>query len=306
MKKRTKEAHLTDRSGEPKAKKAKPESTLPGQFATWTRKQAELRAEEAMEIDEISTNVDARQSFLILTKYSAAEEADKENSVSAGSTEDKLHAICFLCATTFPQTNVVAHVGQSNIHRQRLEDTHMLDSAYALMKSLGIEPEQMLKVSIDTTGEGGDYVDRAKMRREVEKQRRRELKAQAKSAPKIKMSLGGNALDDDHGKTSLTAPCHYVCKTIADHQCVDGPASGIGASMLKKHGWSEGQGLGAGNGRTAPIEQNMYAAGVGLGHESSRKGDAIEEANRLTKGEGSSFADATKNAARQRFHDMTG
>jgi hypothetical protein len=76
--------------------------------------------------------------------------------------------------------------------------------------------------------------------------------------------------------------------------------------MLKKHGWSEGQGLGAGNGRTAPIEQNMYAAGVGLGHESSRKGDAIEEANRLTKGEGSSFADATKNAARQRFHDMTG
>jgi hypothetical protein len=203
VKKRTKEAQLTDRFGEPKAKKAKAESTLPGQFATWTRKQAELRAEEAMEIDEASTNIDARQSFIVLTKISAAEEADKENSSLTESAEGNLHAICFLCATTFPQTNAISHVSQSNLHRQRLEDTRMLDDAYALMKSLGIEPEQMLKVQVDFAGDGEDYLDRAKLRREVEKQRRRELKAQAKSAPKIKMSLGGNALDDDHGEPCL-------------------------------------------------------------------------------------------------------
>jgi hypothetical protein len=79
----------------------------------------------------------------------------------------------------------------------------MLDGAYALMKSLGIEPEQMLKVQIESVGEGEEYVDRAKLRREMEKQRRRELKAQAKSAPKLKMSLGGNAVDDDHGESYL-------------------------------------------------------------------------------------------------------
>jgi hypothetical protein len=203
VKKRVKDANLTDKFGEPKAKKAKADSTLPGQFATWTRKQAELRAEEAMDIDEVSTIVDARQSFLVLTKVSPATEANKENALSAEPTETELHPICFLCATTFPQANAVAHVSHSNLHKQRLEDTHMLDGAYALMKSLGIEPEQMLKVQIESVGEGEEYVDRAKLRREMEKQRRRELKAQAKSAPKLKMSLGGNAVDDDHGESYL-------------------------------------------------------------------------------------------------------
>lgn len=81
--------------------------------------------------------------------------------------------------------------------------------------------------------------------------------------------------------------------------------------MLRKHGWTDGQGLGSGTGagaagRTGLIEQNMYAAGVGLGHAESRQGDALEEANRLTKGEANSFADKTKSSARQRFYDLGG
>jgi hypothetical protein len=89
----------------------------------------------------------------------------------------------------------------------------MLDSAYTLMKSLNISAEQTYKVPHDlitNAGESGqEYLDRAKLRREAEKQRRRELKAQAKSAPKIRMVLGGNgnnnvnntnnADENDHG-----------------------------------------------------------------------------------------------------------
>jgi hypothetical protein len=211
LKKRAKES---DKAAEPKVKKAKTETTLPGQFATWTRKQAELRAEEAMDLDPASTNIDARQSFLILTRMSTAGEAKSaENSTSEPPEDPQIHAICFLCATSFPQSNVIAHLTQSPLHRQRLEDTHMLDSAYTLMKSLNVSAEQTYKVPHDlitNAGESGqEYLDRAKLRREAEKQRRRELKAQAKSAPKIRMVLGGNgnnntnntnnADEDDHG-----------------------------------------------------------------------------------------------------------
>jgi hypothetical protein len=50
----------------------------------------------------------------------------------------------------------------------------------------------------------------------------------------------------------------------------------------------------------------MYAAGVGLGHEDSKRGDALEVANALTRGGGGdSFADKTREGARRRWRDMS-
>lgn len=51
------------------------------------------------------------------------------------------------------------------------------------------------------------------------------------------------------------------------------------------------------------IDQSLYAAGVGLGHETSRIGDAVQEAARTTKG-GSGFIEKTKEVFRDRFEKM--
>lgn len=81
--------------------------------------------------------------------------------------------------------------------------------------------------------------------------------------------------------------------------------SSIGASLLRKMGWSEGSGLGAeGAGVTAPISTDVYAPGVGLGAQGGRLGDATEEAGRNTRGRYDEFLAKTKDNARQRYEEM--
>ena len=78
-----------------------------------------------------------------------------------------------------------------------------------------------------------------------------------------------------------------------------------GASLLGKMGWSAGEGLGAtGTGRTAPIATDMYVQGVGLGAQGGKVGDAIEEAERMTKGGYGGFLERTREGAKERFERM--
>lgn len=79
---------------------------------------------------------------------------------------------------------------------------------------------------------------------------------------------------------------------------------GKGLNMLQNAGWTAGQSLGTGNGTTAPLDQNMYRRGVGLGHEGGNLGDAVEEAQRMTRGDGSRFVEKTKESARERFKKL--
>ncbi|KAJ5780397.1 hypothetical protein N7457_005557 [Penicillium paradoxum] len=79
----------------------------------------------------------------------------------------------------------------------------------------------------------------------------------------------------------------------------------IGASLLRKMGWSAGSGLGAeGTGVTAPISTELYAPGVGLGAQGGKLGDATEEAGRKTRGRYEEFLEKTKDNARQRYEEM--
>lgn len=78
-----------------------------------------------------------------------------------------------------------------------------------------------------------------------------------------------------------------------------------GASLLGKMGWSAGSGLGAqGTGMTAPISQDVYVQGVGLGAQGGKLGDAVEEAERQTKGGYGGFLEKTKEGARERFERL--
>lgn len=78
-------------------------------------------------------------------------------------------------------------------------------------------------------------------------------------------------------------------------------------ALLGKMGWSAGEGLGAqGTGRTETIATDMYVAGVGLGAQGGKVGDAAEEAERNTKGGYKEFAERTKEKARERFGGLNG
>ena len=78
-----------------------------------------------------------------------------------------------------------------------------------------------------------------------------------------------------------------------------------GASLLGKMGWSAGEGLGAtGSGMTKPIATEMYVQGVGLGAEGGKVGDAVEEAERATRGGYGGFLERTREGAKERFERM--
>ena len=78
-----------------------------------------------------------------------------------------------------------------------------------------------------------------------------------------------------------------------------------GASLLGKMGWSAGEGLGAqGTGRTETIATDMYVQGVGLGAQGGKIGDAVDEAERNTKGGYGEFLERTRDKAKERFESM--
>ena len=68
---------------------------------------------------------------------------------------------------------------------------------------------------------------------------------------------------------------------------------------------SRGEGLGAnGTGIVDPISTKAYVQGVGLGASGGKLGDAVDEANRNTKGGYGVFLERTKERAKERFEQM--
>ena len=83
------------------------------------------------------------------------------------------------------------------------------------------------------------------------------------------------------------------------------PTMSKGAALLGKMGWSAGTGLGAqGTGMTAPVQQELYVQGVGLGAQGGKVGDAVEEAGRNTRGRYDEFLEKTRDNARERYERM--
>jgi RNA-binding protein 5/10 len=84
-----------------------------------------------------------------------------------------------------------------------------------------------------------------------------------------------------------------------------GPTVSKGAALLGKMGWTAGSGLGAqGTGMAEAIKTDMYVQGVGLGAKGGKVGDAVEEAQRLTKGDYKGFLEKGKDKTRERFDNL--
>lgn len=178
---------------------------------------------------------------------------------------DPTRLCCYLCYRQFKTVaEVNRHERLSKLHRTNLKNEDLKARAIRKLEKHGIADQS------NTT----EYRDRARERRKafgVQK------KQQDKSTP---------------------AKASTVEKE-------DTPAAqSKGASLLGKMGWS-GAGLGAsGSGMTAPLSQDVYAAGVGLGAQGGKVGDAVVEAERATKGDYSSFLEKTREGARERYERM--
>jgi hypothetical protein len=202
------------------------------------------------------------------------QKADKIETSSAEpdrSYADMKKKCCYLCARQFKtEAEVSKHERLSDLHRKNLQSDELKDKAMAKLAKAGLLEEE------------SEYRDRAKERRKAYGQPSKPKPGTGKPGQEAKAKTEADGGDDEPPR---------------------GPSKG--ASLLGKMGWSAGQGLGAqGAGMVAPIATDAYAQGVGLGAEGGKLGDAVDEAERRTKGGYEAFLEKTREQARGRFETM--
>ena len=186
---------------------------------------------------------------------------------------DPVKHCCYLCSRQFKTpAEANKHERLSELHRSNLKNADLVSKAEAKMAKAGASTTP----SAEDTSE---YRDRAKERR-----------AAFGGSKKISLPL----------KKSVSQP-----EAAAEEESEAAPPPSKGASLLGKMGWSAGEGLGAqGTGRTETIATDMYVQGVGLGAQGGKIGDAVNEAERNTKGGYGDFLERTKDKAKARFESM--
>ena len=178
---------------------------------------------------------------------------------------------CYLCSRQFKSgAEVNKHERLSDLHKNNLENEDLKAQALAKMKKAGLSIQ-----ADDADADTPEYRDRAKERRKA---------------------FG----------SSNVAPIKKISLPMKQQAEPPQPAvKSKGATLLGRMGWNSGEGLGAqGTGMTAPIQTDVYAAGVGLGAEGGKLGDANEEADRNTKGGYAEFVERAKDKAKERYLNM--
>lgn len=191
---------------------------------------------------------------------------------------------CYLCERLFKSRDeLIAHLKASSLHASSLANPEMVAKGLKRLADKGVDPTATIRLSYlaeppEQHEPSAEYRDRAAERRQ--------------EAPKVSFSLKRSGTTSS--KPEISASASEITK----------PSYGKGLEMLQKAGWKEGKGLGSGEGVATPIDQSLYAAGVGLGHEGGKIGDAVEEAQRSTRGDGGGFVEKTREVARKRFEGM--
>lgn len=183
---------------------------------------------------------------------------------------DNLH--CLICQRKFAKAGLLSlHERESEMHRLNLADQSNIERAISQLARVGKTPRKMVPVKT----KGQQYRDRARERRQAYNQ---------PNAPRRK------------APADAAPPAKEPEKPAAPSK---------GAALLGKMGWTAGEGLGADRaGRTEAIATDVYAAGVGLGAEGGKLGDAAAEAARKTKDNYSDFVEVTRNKARERYEKL--
>ncbi|KAK5111882.1 hypothetical protein LTR62_004614 [Meristemomyces frigidus] len=275
-----------------KSKKRKaPGTTAPAFLQHWQNKAAELRrqeerAEAGREREELAKANKASASGPNALNRPAIPVESDEQTFSIDTAEKKC---CYLCAAQFQTSEgLQRHLKESAKHAGNAKDDAATAKGYERLVKANVDARATIKLLLpsDVVPADSSYRDRAAERRSAQQT------ATGFKEATPKFSLKNNKLT---GRKPSSSPAPAP------------PSYGKGLGMLQKAGWSPGQGLGAGerSGPSAPIEQNLYSARVGLGHEAGKLGDAVSEAARLTVADGrEDFLEKTREKARERFGKM--
>ncbi|RMZ82591.1 hypothetical protein DV738_g1571, partial [Chaetothyriales sp. CBS 135597] len=180
---------------------------------------------------------------------------------------------CYLCMRQFATSaQVNKHERLSELHRRNFQDPAKVARAKHKLDKHG--------VARSSTAE---YRDRAKERRKIYGVVNKKGEQVGSKGTRTPLSQTG----DEQGEEEAPLP----------------PSKG--ASLLSKMGYTAGQGLGANaEGMKEPIKQDVYVAGVGLGAQGGKIGDAVEEADKNTKDDYRAWAEKGRDNMRQRYRHM--
>jgi hypothetical protein len=283
----------TNKDSDGKSKKRKAESNIPSankkaipsHLQFWKDRHAELHGVE----NKSSVDVDGQEGT-----DSAPELKEQQQQQPVQSYSDITRKCCYLCSRQFKtEAEVNKHERLSELHRTNLNNEQLKTKALAKLAKarMGAKPGSSGEASLDTA----EYRDRAKERRSAYGQPKKPKGGTGSNNNKTpgskKSAAGGNDPEEDGDGV--------------DDGDTDKPKPSKGASLLGKMGWSEGQGLGReGTGMVAPIATELYAQGVGLGMVGGKLGDAVDEAERRTKGGYEAFLEKAREGARERFESM--
>ncbi|RMD44443.1 hypothetical protein DV735_g692, partial [Chaetothyriales sp. CBS 134920] len=180
---------------------------------------------------------------------------------------------CYLCMRQFATTaQVNKHERLSDLHRRNFQDAAKVARAQHKLDKHG--------VGRSSTAE---YRDRARERRKI---------------------YGVvNKKGEQVGKGTRT-PLGQTGDEQGEEEDAPLPPS-KGASLLSKMGYTAGQGLGANaEGMKEPIKQDVYIAGVGLGAQGGKIGDAVDEADKNTKDGYRAWVEKGRDNMRERYRYM--
>ncbi|KAI4118238.1 MAG: hypothetical protein LQ345_001680 [Seirophora villosa] len=262
-----KEAELKakKRKAEAATAAAKPKKTAPAHLQFWSNRHAELHGIQP------NSSKDHDSDGTRITKPSKGAAAP-DKSTPTQTFANPAKKCCYLCSRQFKsEAEVNKHERLSQLHRDNLEKEELVSQAQA----------KMAKAGLSTSGreDTSEYRDRAKERRQA-----------FGSSERISLPLKKQASQAD---------------ASVQEEAEQQPVPSKGASLLGKMGWSAGEGLGAqGTGRTEAIATELYVQGVGLGAQGGKVGDAIDEADRNTKGGYSEFLERTRDKAKERFERL--
>lgn len=298
-----------------KAPGASASSAAPAFLQHWQNKAAELRSEDekvAAEQEQARQMKKSQPPASGVNAISASTPGLDQSQAETNESDQQTFSIdtaskkcCYLCAAQFQTSEgLQRHLRESEKHASNLTVASATEQGYARLKKAGIAEDSTVKLltrvtasapaaGVGTGGDGGDDAANEKQYRDRAAERRKEA-AQTGTKETVSFSLKPASKSKPPPSASSAEPAK--------------PSYGKGLNMLQKAGWTAGEGLGSGGeGVAAPLDQSVYAAGVGLGHEGSKKGDAVEEAARMTKGDGDGrggFLEATKRVARERWERM--
>ncbi|MCJ1293595.1 hypothetical protein MMC34_005150 [Xylographa carneopallida] len=259
------EAKVKKRKAEAKDP-GKPKKTAPAHLQFWSNRHAELHGVKRDNTSEPDGN-DSESKDNLNTKKPLPTENSSTAQISYA---DPIKKCCYLCSRQFKtDAEINKHERLSQLHRDNLENDDLKAKAVAKMIKAGIAPPTAEEDTLE-------YRDRAKERR---------------------AAFGG--------PKRISLPMKKTADTKNAQESDPPIAPSKGASLLGKMGWAAGEGLGArGSGMMAPIATEMYVQGVGLGAEGGKVGDAVQEAERNTKGGYSDFLDRTKDKAKERYERL--